>query len=102
MSHRKTPIKSQHTTASTSSVLNTTDTAVIDWLLAGDPAIAWQTQRDVLGAPAAMWLPLQQRTLAESWGARLLALQDPDGGWGGGMYSPKEKVRRSGVQSAPD
>jgi len=82
-------MRSQHATASTSSVLNTTDTAVIDWLLAGDPAIAWQTQRDLLEAPAAVWLPLQQRTLAEGWGARLLALQDPDGGWGGGVYSPK-------------
>lgn len=62
---------------------------VIDWLLAGDPAIAWQTQRDLLGAPPAVWRPLQQRTLTEGWGARLLGLQDADGGWGGGAYSPK-------------
>jgi len=25
----------------------------------------------------------------EGWGARLLALQDPEGTWGGGLYSPK-------------
>jgi hypothetical protein len=25
----------------------------------------------------------------EGWGARLLAAQDPDGGWGGGPYTPK-------------
>ena len=65
------------------------DPTVIDWLLAGDPAIAWQTQRDLLDAPATVWQPLRQRTLTEGWGARLLALQDPDGGWGGGAYSPK-------------
>jgi hypothetical protein len=65
------------------------DALLIDWLLAGDPAIAWQTQRDLLGAPAAVWLPIRQRTLAEGWGARLLALQEPGGGWGGGVYSPK-------------
>jgi len=69
--------------------LNATDTAVIDWLLAGDPAIAWQTQRDLLDVPPAVWHPLRQRTLTEGWGARLLALQDPEGGWGGGVYSPK-------------
>jgi hypothetical protein len=62
---------------------------VIDWLLAGDPAIAWQVQRDLLGAPAAVWQPLRERTLTEGWGARLLALQEPEGGWGGGVYSPK-------------
>jgi hypothetical protein len=80
---------SQHTAISITSMLNASDTSVIDWLLAGDPAIAWQTQRDLLDAPPAVWQPLRQRTLSEGWGARLLALQDPDGGWGGGAYSPK-------------
>jgi hypothetical protein len=61
----------------------------MSWLLAGDPAIAWQTQRDLLGAPASVWQSLRTRTLTEGWGARLLALQDVNGGWGGGVYSPK-------------
>ena len=80
---------SHHTTVSTTSMFSASDTSVIDWLLAGDPTIAWQTQRDLLDAPAAVWQPLRQRTLAEGWGARLLALQDLDGGWGGGAYVPK-------------
>src|SRR5581483_4036253 len=61
----------------------------IAWLLAGDPAIRWQTLRDLLAAPAKQWQAERKRTLAEGWGARLLALQDGDGGWGGGLYSPK-------------
>ncbi len=63
--------------------------ATLDWLLAGDPAIGWQTQRDLLGAPVAVWRPLREQTASAGWGARLLALQNPDGGWGEGVYSPK-------------
>lgn len=80
---------SQHHTSSRTDGAGATSTAVTNWLLASDPAIAWQTQRDLLGAPAAVWQPLRERTLTEGWGARLLVLQDPDGGWGGGVYSPK-------------
>lgn len=29
--------------------------AIIAWLMEGDPAIRWQTMRDLLGAPAAEW-----------------------------------------------
>jgi hypothetical protein len=29
------------------------------------------------------------RIATEGWGARLLAAQDDDGGWDGGIYSPK-------------
>jgi hypothetical protein len=61
----------------------------IDWLMAGDPAIRWQTMRDLLGAPERDWKAEQQRTAEAGWGARLLALQEPNGGWGGGIYSPK-------------
>jgi hypothetical protein len=61
----------------------------ITWLMAGDPAIRWQTLRDLLDAPAREWRDEQQHTLEIGWGARLLALQDPNGGWGGGIYSPK-------------
>ncbi len=59
------------------------------WLLQGDAAIRWQTRRDLLGEPREAWAAERERTLREGWGARLLALQQPDGGWGGGVYSPK-------------
>ena len=36
-----------------------------------------------------MWQAERQRTLTEGWGAQLLACQDADGSWGGGLYSPK-------------
>src|SRR5512133_3337232 len=62
---------------------------VIDWLMAGDPAVRWQTMRDLLDAPEAGWRAEQQRSLSEGWVAQLLALQEPTGRWGGGIYSPK-------------
>lgn len=61
----------------------------IAWLLEGDPAIRWQTQRDLLDAPAPEWQAEQARTLQEGWGTRLLAEQEADGRWGGGLYAPK-------------
>jgi transposase len=62
---------------------------ILDWLMAGDLAIRWQTQRDLLGASEAEWRAEKRRTLEAGWGAQLLAHQDPDGTWGGGLYSPK-------------
>lgn len=62
---------------------------IITWLMAGDPAIRWQTLRDLLDAPEREWKAERQRTLETGWGARLLAQQDSNGGWGGGIYSPK-------------
>jgi hypothetical protein len=62
---------------------------VITWLMDGDPAIRWQTLRDLLDAPEREWKAEQRRTLETGWGARLLAQQDSNGGWGGGIYSPK-------------
>ena len=63
--------------------------SIIRWLLEGDPAIRWQTLRDLAGAPEMEWRAEQQHTREQGWGARLLAVQDPDGKWGGGLYSPK-------------
>lgn len=67
----------------------------IQWLLEGDPAIRWQTLRDLVGA-AERTIEREQRKVArDGWGARLLAKQDPDGRWAGGLssdaglYSPK-------------
>lgn len=63
--------------------------AVLDWLLEGDPAIRWQVLRDLLGASRHAIRREQKRIAREGWGARLLALQDRDGRWAGGIYTPK-------------
>jgi hypothetical protein len=62
---------------------------VIDWLLAGDPVIRWQTLRDLAGADQSAFESERARIVVEGWGARLLALQQPDGLWAGGLYGPK-------------
>ena len=62
---------------------------VIDWLMESDPAIRWQTMRDILGKPAAQWRREQLWVANEGWGHRLLSLRDRSGKWGGGIYSPK-------------
>jgi hypothetical protein len=63
--------------------------SVVDWLMAGDPAIRWQMLRDLAGSAPRVWHG-EQRSVAESgWGARLLSLQDADGRWAAGLYNPK-------------
>lgn len=67
----------------------------IQWLLEGDPGIRWQVLRDVAGAAASTVKRARQEVAREGWGARLLAVQDPEGTWAGGqssdggLYSPK-------------
>lgn len=63
--------------------------AVADWLLEGDPSIRWQVFRDLLGRAPRTVDAERRRTAREGWGARLLALQESSGGWGGGLYNPK-------------
>jgi hypothetical protein len=63
--------------------------AVLEWLLEGDPAIRWQALRDLKGAAERTVRREQRRVAREGWGARLLALQDADGRWAGGIYTPK-------------
>ena len=65
------------------------DRETIDWLLAGDPSVVWQTQRDLLGLPADDWKETRSRVGTEGWGRQLLDRQDADGRWGGGLYGPK-------------
>jgi len=55
----------------------------VAWLLASDPAIRWQTMRDLTAAPAEEVARDRARVAAEGAGARLLALQRADGTWGG-------------------
>jgi hypothetical protein len=63
--------------------------AVVEWLMAGDPAIRWQTMRDLLDAPAPEVEAERAKVASEGWGAALLAEQASDGSWGGGLYTPK-------------
>jgi hypothetical protein len=61
---------------------------LFSWLLNSDPALRWQVERDILREPAAVWEATRARTATEGFGARLLALQDPDGQWAGGAFFP--------------
>lgn len=61
---------------------------VIDWLLDADPAIRWQTRRDLTDASADQVAAERAQVEREGWGARLLALQGPDGLWAGGACFP--------------
>jgi hypothetical protein len=60
----------------------------VEWLLGSDPAIRWQVLRDLQGAPAEAVAAERRRVATDGWGARLLALQAPDGQWGGGTCFP--------------
>ncbi len=60
---------------------------VIDWLLDADPAIRWQATRDLTDVPEDIVAAERARIATEGWGARLLALQAPDGQWGGRPWS---------------
>src|SRR4029453_11669602 len=62
---------------------------LVDWLLEGDPSIRWRVHRDMLASPASTVAAERARVASEGWGAKLISLQDPDGRWGGGDYSPK-------------
>jgi hypothetical protein len=62
---------------------------VVDWLLDSDPAIRWQVMHDLTHEPADVVAAERSRVASEGWGARLLALQGPDGQWGGGTLFPE-------------
>lgn len=59
------------------------NSAVIQWLLAGDPAIRWQVLHDLIGAPTEKVAAERARVATEGVGAQLLALQGADGAWAG-------------------
>ena len=61
---------------------------MIGWLLDGDPAICWQVLRDLTDAPAGEVAAERARVEYDGWGARLLAVEDPDGLWDGGACFP--------------
>ena len=78
---------------------------VIDWLLDSDPSIRWQVMRDLTHEQADVIAAERSRVATEGWGARLLALQAPDGLWGGRPWSQEwtdtfhvlELLRRLGL-----
>ena len=81
---------------------------VVDWLLDSDPSIRWQVMRDLTREPADVVASERSRIATEGWGARLLALQAPDGQWGGRPWSHDftdtfhvlELLRRLGLDPA--
>lgn len=58
------------------------------WLLDSDPALRWQVEQDLVGAPPETWQATRARVGAEGFGARLLSQQDADGQWAGGAFFP--------------
>ncbi len=62
---------------------------IVNWLAEGDPAVAWQAQRDLNGAAESTWMATRQRIGSHGWGRRLLDEQQPSGRWAGGLYQPK-------------
>jgi hypothetical protein len=61
-----------------------------EWLLDSDPALRWQVERDLLNEPPDVWEATRSRIASEGFGARLLALQEPDGQWAGGAFFPAD------------
>jgi hypothetical protein len=70
---------------------------VMDWLLAGDPAIRWQVHLHLLDSGPRVVKAERARVAGEGWGRRLLELQSPNGRWAAdrgparyrGLYIPK-------------
>ena len=83
---------------------------MLDWLLDTDPAIRWQVMRDLMRAPAQPVAAERAPIAVEGWGAKLLALQAPDGLWGGAAWSHDwtdtfhvlELLRRFGLDPASE
>ena len=61
---------------------------IIEWLLDSDPALRWQVERDLDGAPDAQWRATWASVATEGIGAALLAEQGDDGLWAGGAFFP--------------
>jgi hypothetical protein len=75
------------TTSPAKRQVSTSKSSVIRWLLDSDPSIRWQVMRDLTDAPADEVGAERARVATEGAGARLLALQAPDGRWGGAAWN---------------
>lgn len=82
---------------------------IIDWLMQGDPAIRYQTMRDLTGANENELAKEREQIALTGWGKQLLDCQDAKGTWANGLYSPKWKsttyslllLRRLGIETTP-
>jgi hypothetical protein len=63
--------------------------AAIQWLLDSDPAIRWQTLRDLAHAPDEEVAAARAKVATEGWGVQLLTSQGEDGSWGTGSSHPE-------------
>jgi hypothetical protein len=63
---------------------------LIGWLRDSDPALRWQVERDLAGEPPEVWQATRASLATSGFGARLLALQAPDGQWAGGAFFPAD------------
>jgi hypothetical protein len=57
------------------------EASVVRWLLAGDPAIAWQVMRDLTCERDDLVATARSRVAAQGWCAALLDRQAPEGWW---------------------
>src|SRR5579864_9805766 len=73
----------------------------VEWLLDSDPAVRWQVMRDLTDTPQEDVEAERARVAVEGWGARLLALQRPDGQWEGGTPTFSSPEAASWWQSLP-
>src|SRR5690625_1495070 len=60
---------------------------VMTWIMDADPAIRWQAQRDLIGAPPQRVAAERARVAQIGWGRKLLDLQ-VEGQWADGAYFP--------------
>ena len=74
---------------------------VIEWLMDSDPAIRWQVMRDLIDAAPDQIAAERGRVAHEGWGARLLALQLPNGQWDGGIPKFEHPAAADWWQSLP-
>jgi hypothetical protein len=61
--------------------------SMVRWLLDSDPSIRWQVMRDLTHVTPEEVAAERARVATEGVGARLLALQAPDGRWGGAAWN---------------
>lgn len=60
---------------------------VVQWLLDSDPSIRWQVLHDLTDAPAGVVASERAKVATEGAGAKVLALQGPDGRWSGTAWN---------------
>ena len=65
------------------------DEKVLNWLLSGDPSIAYQTLRDLVDSSPEDVKWERDRIENEGWGSMFLERANPEGGWGRDYYMPK-------------